>query len=128
MEGFDQIVRDEHARVPGENAQTEIAFPGEDLRGIRSRDQEVEEGIPSDYEHDREAVDDTDETGWKKTLWEDVKVGDFIKVGVFFFLQVLRGIRSPDVFIDGRFTTTKVSLPVSWFFSHVFLGPESVTR
>ncbi|CDZ96254.1 phospholipid-translocating atpase [Phaffia rhodozyma] len=77
--GFDQIVRDEHHDIPVDDA-TAVIFPGEDLRGIRSRDQEVAEGIPEDFEHDVEAVDTSGEIGWKKTIWEDVKVGDFIKI------------------------------------------------
>lgn len=74
------VVRDEGV-VEGQDVNR---FPGEALSGIRTREEEIEQGImPTSAEEDTEAVEvigDANELGWKKTMWEDVKVGDFVKI------------------------------------------------
>jgi phospholipid-translocating ATPase len=76
------VVRDDEAEVAGENGEQINRFPGEDLRGIRTREDEIEDGnMPRTAEDDPEDVGtDEKELGWKKTMWEDVKVGDFVKI------------------------------------------------
>lgn len=77
-EGWDQIVRDEEVASPETQLST---FPGEDLTAIRTREDEIAHGgIPQTADDDAEADGTPDEIGWKKTLWEDVKVGDFVKI------------------------------------------------
>jgi phospholipid-translocating ATPase len=51
----------------------EDSFPGED--GIRRVRTQV-----SDWEHDPEAGDTPNELGWQRSAWEDIKVGDFVKI------------------------------------------------
>lgn len=77
--GWGQIVRDENTA----EVEHDEAFPGEDVRAIRTREDEREAGeIPSSAAQDKEAGENEadGELGWRRTMWEDVKVGDFIKI------------------------------------------------
>lgn len=70
----------------------------------------------ADAEHDIEAVEEEEgvasKTGWKRTFWEDVRVGDFVKVSLPpFFLAC--SSRIAEIGLPAcRYTTTRVSLLV----------------
>lgn len=83
--GWGKIIRDENTDTDSVHHRTAAStFPGEDLRGIRTREEEVEAGVmPGTADEDPEAGVDPEhpnEPGWKTTMWEDVKVGDFVKI------------------------------------------------
>jgi phospholipid-translocating ATPase len=81
-EGWDRIIRDEHDTTERASPRAPLTtFPGEDLTAIRTREDELAgDGIPQNASDDLEADGAADEVGWKKTIWEDVKVGDFVKI------------------------------------------------
>lgn len=81
--GWGQIVRDENTVEPDLEEGGVVRLPGEDLHGARTRESEVAAGqMPSTAAQDPEAGENeaANELGWRKTMWEDVKVGDFIKI------------------------------------------------
>lgn len=82
--GWGQIVQDENTVEPDQDGLRRTdTLPGEDLSGIRTRESELAAGpIPDTASKDKEAGENeaAGELGWRRTMWEDVKVGDFIKI------------------------------------------------
>lgn len=69
-----------HRRKKKKNATTEEEIPvredsfpdGHGVRRVRSQ--------VSNWDQDPEAEDSPKEIGWHRTIWEDIKVGDFVKI------------------------------------------------
>ena len=68
----DLLQASERDGVTGTEQQTARPAGGDDQRSIAD--------AVSAWEEDPEAGDTLKELGWQRTIWEDVKVGDFVKI------------------------------------------------